>query len=247
MHEQIQASLQERVGDRYAIDLGPTYLMHNSWGVGLGFKGLTVRDAAGRTVLSAPSGKVGLDPFAAALLDVRVRRLELDGLDLRLRVAADGALSLAVASDSGATPIPLSGATSESGSGPGLAALVRAAAETMAGASQALDRLTLANGHFEVDNEATQRSVVYNDFAVTFDHSGSRANAMISATGPAGPWTIAAHASDDDAPTLSIQGHDLSLADLQTFDRRPPPLTAEGPIAFRLDAAVTPEVDFARV
>ena len=76
-------------------------------GVGLGFKGLTVRDAAGRTVLSAPSGKIGLDPFAAAQLDVRVRRLELDGLDLRLRVAADGALSLAVASDLGATPIPL--------------------------------------------------------------------------------------------------------------------------------------------
>ena len=122
MHDQIQTSLQERVGDRYAIVLGPTYLMHDSWGVGLGFKGLTVRDAAGRTVLSAPSGKVGLDPFAAALLDVRVRRLELDGLDLRLRVAADGALSLAVASDSGATPIPLSGAASEGGSGPGLAA-----------------------------------------------------------------------------------------------------------------------------
>jgi hypothetical protein len=241
MHDQIQTSLQERVGDRYAINLGPTYLMHDSWGVGLGFKGLTVRDAAGRTVLSAPSGKLGLDPFAAALLDVRVRRLELDGLDLRLRVAADGALSLAVASDSGATPIPLSGATLEGESGPALAALVRAAAETMAGAAQALDRLTLANGHFEVENEATQRSVVYNDFAVTFDHSGSTANARISATGPAGPWTIAAHASDGDAPTLSIQGHDLSLADLQTFDRRPPPLTAEGPIAFRVDAAVTPE------
>jgi hypothetical protein len=241
MHDQIQTSLQERVGDRYAIVLGPTYLMHDSWGVGLGFKGLTVRDAAGRTVLSAPSGKVGLDPFAAALLDVRVRRLELDGLDLRLRVAADGALSLAVASDAGATPIPLAGATSEGGSGPGLPALIRAAAETMAGATQALDRLTLANGHFEVDNEATQRSVVYKDFAVTFDHTGSRANATISATGPAGPWTIAAHASDGDAPTLSIQGHDLSLADLQTFDKTPPPLIAEGPIAFRLDAALTPQ------
>ena len=88
----------------------------------------------------------------------------------------------------------------------GLAALVRAAAEAMAGATQALDRLTLANGHFEIDNEATQRSVVYNDFAVTFDHSGSRAHATISATGPAGPWTIAAQASDGDAPTLSVQG-----------------------------------------
>ena len=191
MHDQIQTSLQERVGDRYAIVLGPTYLMHDSWGVGLGFKGLTVRDAAGRTVLSAPSGKIGLDPFAAALLDVRVRRLELDGLDLRLRVAADGALSLAVAGDSGATPIPLPGAAS-AGAGGHRACRSSSAPlpKRMAGATQALDRLTLAHGHFEIENEATQRSVVYNDFAVIFDHSGSSAHATISATGPAGPWTI---------------------------------------------------------
>ena len=219
MHDQIQSSLQERVGDRYAIALGPTYIMHDSWGVGLGFKGFTVRDAAGRTVLSAPSGKVGLDPFTLPLLDVRVRRLELDGLDLGLRVADDGALSLAVASDSGSTPIPLPGATSAGGGAADLAALVRAAAEAMAGAAQALDRLTLANGHFEIKNDATQRSVVYKDFAVVFDRSGSRAHATISATGPAGPWTISAQASDGDAPTLSIQGHDLSLADLQAFDQ----------------------------
>src|SRR5690349_12795240 len=58
MHDRIQSSLQERVGDRYAIILGPTYVMHDSWGVGLGFKGFTMRDAGGRIVLFAPSGKV---------------------------------------------------------------------------------------------------------------------------------------------------------------------------------------------
>ena len=241
LHDQIEASLQERIGDSYALSLGPTYIMHDSWGVGLGFKGLTLRDSAGRTVLSAPSGKVGLDPFALALLDVRVRRLELDGLDLRLRVAADGALSLAVASDAGATPIPLPGATPEGAGGSDLAAFVRFAAEAMAGAAQALDRLTLANGNFEIDNEATKRQVAYRDFAVVFDHSGSRAHAVMSATGPAGPWTIAAQASDGNAPALSVDARDLSLADLQVFDKRPPPLTADGPIAIRIDAELTPQ------
>ena len=200
LHDQIETSLQERAGGRYAIALGPTYLMHDSWGVGLGFKGLTIRDAAGRTVLSAPGGKVGLNPFALAMPEVEVRRLELDGLDLRLRVAADGALSLAVASDLGATPIPLPGATPAAGGVADLPALVRAAAEAMAGATQAMDRLTLANGHFKVDIDATNRSVVYSDFAVVFDHSGSRAHAVMSATGPAGPWTITAQASDGRAP-----------------------------------------------
>jgi hypothetical protein len=241
LHDQIEASLKERVGDSYALTLGPTYIMHDSWGVGLGFQGLTLRDAAGRTVLSAPGGKVGLNPFALALLDVKVRRLELDGLDLRLRVAADGALSLAVANDSGATPIPLPGGPPGSGGAPDIAAFVRFAAEAMAGAAQALDRLTLANGHFEIQNDATQREVVYKDFAVAFDHSGSRAHATISATGPAGPWTVSAQASDGVAPALSLEARDLSLADLQAFDRRPPPLTAEGPIAIRLDAQLTPQ------
>ena len=241
LHDQIEASLRERVGDSYALTLGPTYIMHDSWGVGLGFKGLTLRDAAGRTVLSAPGGKVGLDPFALATLNVKVRRLELDGLDLRLRVAADGALSLAVANDSGATPIPLPGSAPGDGVAPDLAASIRFAAEAMAGAAQALDRLTLANGHFEIQNDATQREVVYNDFAVVFEHSGSKAHATISATGPAGPWSIAAQASDGEAPAVSLDARDLSLADLQVFDKRPPPLTAEGPIEIRLDAQVTPQ------
>ena len=241
MHDQIESSLQDRIGDRYSIALGPTYIMHDSWGVGLGFKGFTVRDAAGRTVLSAPGGKLGLDPFSAALLDVRVRRLALDGLDLRLRVAADGGLSLAVANDLGATAIPLPDATSAGGNSAGLAAFVRGVADAMAGATQALDRLTLANGHFEIENEATQRSMVYSDLAVTFDHSSSRAQATISATGPAGPWTMAAQALGGDAPTLSIQAHDLSLADLQAFDRKPPPLTAEGPITINVEAELTPD------
>ena len=240
LHDQIASSLQERVGDRYAIKLGPTYLMHDSWGVGLGFGGLTVRDAEGRMVLSAPGGKVGLDPFALLMARVQVRRLELDGLYTRLRVAADGQLSIAASNDAGATPIALPGAASAGDGATGLAALVRAGAEAMAGASQAIDRLTLAKGHLEVDNEATGRSVVYDDFAIVFDHYGDQARAKISAIGPAGPWTIEAQASAGEAPTLSIAAQDLSLAELQTFDKKPPPIFAEAPIAIKFDARLTP-------
>ena len=241
LHDRIASSLQERVGDRYAITLGPTYLMHDSWGVGLGFGGLTVRDAEGRTVLSAPGGKIGLDPFALLLARVTVRRLELDGLFTRLRVAKDGALSIAVSDDAGAAPIALPAAPPMHGAGaPGLAGLIRASVEAMAGASQAIERLTLANGHFEIDNEATGRSVVYDNFAVVFDRSGGQARAQISAIGPAGPWTIEARASDGDEPTLSVRARDLSLADIQAFDKKPPPLFAEGSIEFKLDARLSP-------
>ena len=239
-HDKIASSLQERAGDRYAIELGPIYVMHSSWGVGLGFRGLKVRDDEGRTVLSAPTGKIGLDPFAALLAQVKVRRLELDELEMRLRVASDGSLSIAVSGDQGAAAIGLPNSASGAES-PNLAALIRAGAEAMAGANQAMDRLTLANGHFEIDNEATYRSVTYKDFDLVFDRSGDEAHARISATGPAGPWKIEAHATVGDAPTLALEARDLSLADIETFDRKPPPLFAEGPIAFKFDSRLAPD------
>ncbi len=235
LHDRIASSLQQRAGERYAIDLGPTFLMHDSWGVGLGFRRLTVRDAAGRTVLSAPAGKIGLDPFALLVAQVKARRVELDGLNLRLRVAADGALSIAVSGDDSAAPIALPSGASGLES-PNLAALVRAGAEAMAGAGQAIDRLTLAEGRFEIDNEATRRSVTYKDFNLVFDHSGDEARARISAVGPSGPWTMEAQASAGDTPTLAVEAHDVSLADLETFDKKPPPLSAQGPIALRFGA-----------
>jgi hypothetical protein len=241
LHDRIASSLQECAGDRYAIDLGPTYLMmHNSWGLALGFRRLIVRDAAGRTVLAAPAGKIGLEPFALFLAQVKVRRLELDSLDLRLRVAADGALSIAVSGDGSAAPIALPSSASGLGS-PNLAALIHAGAEAMAGAGQALDRLTLANGHFEVDNEATHRTVTYKDFNLVFDRSGDTAVARLSAVGLSGPWTMQAEASDGNAPSLAVEAHDVSLADLEAFNKKPPPLFAEGPIGFKFDARLAPD------
>ena len=246
LHDRIASSLQERAGDSYAIDLGPTYLMHDSWGLGLGFRRLTVRDAAGRTVLAAPAGKIGLDTFDLFLAQVKVRRLELDGLNLRLRVAADGALSIAVSGDGSAAPIALPGSASGLGS-LNFAALIHGGAEAMAGAGQAVDRLTLANGHFEIDNEATHRTVTFKDFNLVFDRSGDQAIARISAVGPSGPWTMEAWASVGDATGLALEAHDVSLADLEAFDKKPPPLFAEGPIGFKFDGRLNPDESIQRL
>ena len=240
LHDRIARSLQERVGDRYAIDLGPTFLVHESWGVGLAFHRLSVRDPAGRTVINAPGGKIGLDPFAMLVAQVKVRRVELDGLHLRLRVAPDGALSIAASGDDSAAPIALPSGASGLES-PNLAALVRAGAEAMAGAGQAIDRLTLANARFEIDNEATRRSVIFKDFNLNFDHSGDEAVARISAIGPSGPWSMEAQASVGRAPTLAIEARDVSLADLEAFDKKPPPLFAEGPISFKFESRLAPD------
>ena len=149
-------------------------------------------------------------------------------------------MSIAVSGDDSAAPIALPNGASGLES-PNLAALIRAGAEAMAGAAQAIDRLTLANGRFEIDNDATHRSVTYKDFNLDFDHSGEEAIARISAIGPTGPWTMEAQASAGDAPTLAIEARDVSLADLEAFDKKPPPLFAEGPISFKFNSRLAPD------
>ena len=240
LHDKIASGLQERAGAGYAVELGPTYVLHDAWGLGLGFRNLRLIDRQGRTVLSAPRGRIGVDPFVAFVGKITVRRLELGGLGLRLHVASDGSLSIAAAGDESAAPIalPSNGYGLESLN---IAALVRAGAEAMAGAGQALDRLTLANALFEIDNQATGRSVTYRDFNLVFDRLSDAGSARITATGPAGQWTVKARATVGDEPTLALEGHDLSLADLETFDKKAPPLFAEGPIAFRFDSRLSPD------
>ncbi len=235
LHDKIVSGMQERAGAAYVVELGPTSITHDSWGVGLGFRNLKLRDREGRTVLSAPHGKIGVDPFVAFLGEVRVRRLELDDLGLRLRVAADGALSIAAGGDETAAPIALPSKSSGLDS-LNFAALIRAGTDAMAGARAALDRLTVGNARFEIDNEATGRTVTYQDFNLVFDRDGDEGKARMTATGPAGRWTIEARAATGDQPSLALDARDVSLADLETFDKKPPPLFVEGPIAFKLDS-----------
>ena len=241
MRERVASSLHERLAGRYEIDIRRLYLMHDNWGVGLGFDGLQVNDPHGRTVVSAPQGQIGLDPLALLIGQVTVRRVQVDGLGVRLHVAKDGALSIAVSGDGSATPIMLQSASPSGIESTNMSALIRAAAEAMAGTNEVFDHLTLANGRFEIDNEATGRSIAYKDFNLVFDRSGDQATANVSAVGPAGRWTISARAQAGISPTIVLEAKDVSLADLESFNKKQPPVFVDGPIAFRLEARMAPD------
>src|ERR1019366_9625240 len=64
LNPRIASSLQERLGPRYVVSIGRTSLMRGDGGVALGFGDIAIRDSAGRPVLSAPGGRVGLDVWS---------------------------------------------------------------------------------------------------------------------------------------------------------------------------------------
>jgi hypothetical protein len=239
LNPRIASSLQERLGPRYLVSIGPTSLMRSESGVSLGFGGIAIRDSAGRPVLSAPGGRVGLDVWSLMMMTVKVRRLELEGLDLKLRVRPDGALSIAAAADPAAATIDLPAPVqpdAESTAGPHLGQVVIGLINAMTGASQSLDRVSLVHGHLEVLNEALAKSTVYDDFQLSFARADKEATIAVAAKGPQGRWSVEAQARGGSERTVSVVAHDLDFDDLRLFNANRPPFEADTPISLRIEA-----------
>jgi hypothetical protein len=239
LNPRIASSLQERLGPRYVVSIGPTSLTRGDGGVALGFGGIAIHDSAGRSVLSAPRGRVGLDVWSLLRLEIKVHRLELDGLDLRLQVRPDGALSIAAAADADAAMIDLPAPLppgAESTAGPDFGLVAIGLIDAMTGASQALDRVSLVHGHLEVLNEALAKRTVYDDFQLTFVRSNETASISVGAKGPQGRWSVEAQARGGSERMVSLTAHDLDFDDLRLFNANRPPFEADMPISLRLEA-----------
>ncbi|HXT08582.1 MAG TPA: DUF3971 domain-containing protein [Roseiarcus sp.] len=234
----ITESLQSRLSSGYRVALGPIAISRTVYGVGIGFRGLAIRDSAGRLVVSAPGGRIGLDALALFALDVKVRRLELDGLQLALRVGANGELSLS-AGDADAAAIAL-GPTPATPAANNFGALVAGLAEAMAGVDQPLDHAAIIDGKLTVQTAGREQPAVYDDLRLTFDRSGASASASLAARGPSGDWRIAARAQAGAARKLSVEAHQLSVDDFLRLDPHPPRFSFNSPISFDFTAAASP-------
>ena len=233
----IADSLQSRLSPGYRVALGPIALSRRSHGVGLGFRGLSIRDSSGRLVLSAPGGRISLDALALFGLAVKVRRLELDGLQLALRVGPKGELSLS-AGDADAAAIAL-GSASATPVALNLGALVAALAEAMAGVDQPLDHLAIVDGKLTVLTAGREQPAVYDDLRLGFDHSGAVASASLAAHGPSGDWSLAVRAETGATRKVSVEGRQLSLDDFVRLDPHPPNFSFNPPISFDVAAAAS--------
>ena len=184
-------------------------------------------------------------PRRAFAADVRDQsaRLELDGLDLRLRLRPDGALSIAAAADSTAATIELPApAASEVGAGrrgarfrPSRVPDHRRDDRSRASRSTASDS---TRGHLEVENEALGKKTVYDDLRCRSTRTQDAATIRASARGSAGRWSVDATASGGEARKVSLTARDLSLDDVLLMHARRPPFETDMPISFKIEARV---------
>jgi hypothetical protein len=235
----IADNLQSRLKPGYRVELGPVSLSNGLTGLGVGFRGLMVRDAKGRLVVNAPGGRIGLDALALLGLQVKVRRLELDGLQLALRVGANGQLSLA-AGEGEATPIPL-GPTPAAPAANNFGAVVAEVANVMAGIDQPLDHVALVNGRLIVMNAGRPSPTVYDHLRLAFDRSGAAASAKLSAHGPSGDWSVSMRAGVGTERTLIVDARQLAIDDFTRLIPNPPQFSFDSPISFTFSATASPQ------
>jgi hypothetical protein len=241
----IASSLEQRFQNRLTFSLGPTFLERTENGVSLGFEGVSIKDRAGRTLVNAPSGSVSLDLLSLAAFDVRPRRLDLNGLDLRLAVQADGSISVSdVKADAPALTLhaPPPRADGAQFGAPEIAALASDFIDAVTGQEQTVDRLGVSNGKLRVEDAATHKVSTFDNLNFSFDKSDGVAALNVSARGPDGPWSIVADAQGQGARGLQVEAHDISLDDmLLLMGRRERPFDLGMPISTKFDVHLAPD------
>ena len=220
----IAASLQSRLQPGYHVALGPTSISRGAHGLGVGFQRPPHPDPQGRVVLGRPGGRIGLDAFALLSMQVKVRRLELDGLQLALQVGPHGELSLAAAAEN-AAPISLGASPADSG-------LDKLGADRRRGSPTPwparISRWTTSpyvDGRLTVQNDARGAPALYDDLRLAFDRSGAAAKIGAFGARAGGALEPRGRGQDWRERSLDVEAHDLAAEDFPAsirIRRRPP-------------------------
>ncbi len=88
------AALQQRLGPAYKLDIGQLAIERQDHGLALALTDLNVSQADGRRLLTAPKADLIFDPLSLLAGRLKPSRVELEDLDVDLRVLPDGSLDL---------------------------------------------------------------------------------------------------------------------------------------------------------
>lgn len=256
----IAASLDQRLGDDYAVAIGGTSLENGAHGPEVSVVDLQIKGRSGEVVFEAPHATVAINMMALLTGQVQPRRLEAHGVELRLVVRPDGSVALSagkealVVSEAGATsaaivsPAPeisQDGApvTEEAAMRPVMGALRRLLALAVGGGSplSSLESFALTRGQLVFADLATGRSTRYDGLEVFLDRKEGSATLSVSAVGPSGRWSVTAQArgeaatGDGLARSLDVDVSDISAVELSLLAGwRDPPVDFDTPLSARL-------------
>ncbi len=97
---QIASALDQRFGRGYDFRLGQASIVKRGYAPTLSIDGLALKDAAGKTILTAPRAEVSVDLLSLFAGRVTPKRLEIFDVELHMALMPDGSLALPAAPES---------------------------------------------------------------------------------------------------------------------------------------------------
>ena len=264
----IAANLDNRLGEGYSVQVGSTTVENGAHGPEVSVVDLQVTGRSGEVVFEAPHANVSIDTFALLTGQVKPRRLEAHGVELRLVVRPDGSVAMsagkehlvvgqagpaaAVISPPAASP-PVEDARQgvagdqETTLRPVMGALRRLLAVAVGGASplSSLESFSLTRGQLEFVDLTTGHSTRYDGLEIFLDRKEGVTTLSISAAGPSGRWRVKAQARGEGetgeglARGLDVDVSNISAVELNLLAGwRDPPVDFDIPLSARLSLAL---------
>lgn len=215
MNDIVTKALETQFGDGFDVEVSHTDLRNTPEGLVLGIEGVTVRDPAGRLVVSSPEASIGIDPMSLLRGNFLPREIQFIGLAVAVTISPTGQLSVSTGSPDQPAAAPAAPSPQQAPANatePSMAEQVLSLgviADTVAGRTgplAILDRAGIRQGRLTLTDMRRNRSVTYSDLSVNFTRpeGGDETQLAVSARGPHGIWSVS-------AAVIGKKGHNKRL------------------------------------
>jgi len=239
--ERVAEALEAQFGSGFDVAVQHAQVEWIDGAPALAITGITIRDASGTLVVAAPQADIGFDLASLAVGSIVPRKIAFIGLAVALTIAQDGSVSIS-ASGSDTDPAVQPVQPTDTSFGPGA---VIDALTAPSGAMRVLQHAGIRDGRLRINDLRRGHSLLYEGLTLAYagaDDTGNRLE--MGATGPSGPWKIAATVSGRQGGErrITLKALELVLSDL--IDIAEPgtvPISTDMPVSGELTLVVGPD------
>jgi hypothetical protein len=251
----ITSALRHRFAEGFVVTVSGAALEARGVRPSITVLGLSIKDASGREIISAPKAEVDFDPMRLLRPDAGLHRIALIGPQFKAAISRQGEISLVTAfspapadsprpGPSGGQQTPVLGdlgATKPEGSGTDHVrhGLVAAYDELFGprGPFKVINFVGIEDGRLTVDDERSNDELIFSHLTASFER-GAREHVHLALKGPSGEWSLeaAVERSSGNERRLVVMPKDAPVGDvLLPVVPRPLALAPDMPVSGRIE------------
>ncbi|MFI5013614.1 MAG: AsmA-like C-terminal region-containing protein [Hyphomicrobiales bacterium] len=251
----ITEALQQRLAGGFVVSLSGAAIERRGAGPTLTVLGLSIKDASGREIISAPKAEVGFDPLRMFRADAGLQRIALIGPQFKASITRQGEISLVTAFSpppiaAAQTPVlpaqPAAPVGSEVAATPGAVApdhvrhgLVATYDDLFGsrGPFKVVSYVGIEDGRLFVDDERSNDQLIFSNVTASFERA-AREGVHLALKGPSGDWSLDAAVERGGANErrLVVEPKDAPIGDvLLPILPRPLTLAPDMPVSGRIE------------